>query len=69
MPKTENIFTIRDDANWRISLNPPTIWEVYPFKDPRIVTVHIAKEIHWFHRKMMTLFFGFKFKRVRKKTI
>jgi len=44
---------------------PPISWELYPFCNDKYVTIRLPKAPNIFYRWMMTLFFGFRWKRIK----
>ena len=44
---------------------PPISWELYPFCNDNYLTIRLPKAPNILYRWMMTLFFGFRWKRVK----
>ncbi len=44
---------------------PPISWELYPFCNDNYLTIRLPKAPNIFYRWMMTLFFGFRWKRIK----
>jgi hypothetical protein len=49
----------------KITEYPKHSWELYPFCNDKYVTITLPKAPNIFYRWMMTLFFGFRWKRVK----
>ncbi len=52
---------------------PETVWIIHPFGEPRdskeiTMSIQVWKELNFFYRWMLTLLFGFKFYRPKKKS-
>ena len=44
---------------------PKNTWELYPFCNDKYFTIYLIKAPNIFYRWMMTLFFGFRWKRIK----
>ena len=44
---------------------PKLSWELYPFCNDKYLTIRLPKAPNIFYRWMMTLFFGFRWKRIK----
>ena len=44
---------------------PPISWELYPFCNDNYLTIRLPKAPNILYRWMMTLFFGFRWKRIK----
>ena len=45
--------------------DPKDTWELYPFCNDKYLTIMLPKAPNIFYRWMMTLFFGFRWKRIK----
>jgi len=53
------------EGNLKITEYPPISWELYPFCNDSYLTIRLPKAPNIFYRWMMTLFFGFRWKRIK----
>jgi hypothetical protein len=53
------------EGNLKITEYPPISWELYPFCNDNYLTIRLPKAPNIFYRWMMTLFFGFRWKRIK----
>jgi len=55
-----------DGEFYLIDERPKVTWQLYPFCNDQMITINLVKAPNIFYRWMMTLFFGFRWKRVKR---
>lgn len=63
--KEKKPYPGKDGEFYLIKEYPPISWELYPFCNDKYVTITLPKAPNIFYRWMMTLFFGFRWKRIK----
>jgi hypothetical protein len=63
--KEESLATQVFEGYLNLTEYPPISWELYPFCNDSYLTIRLPKAPNIFYRWMMTLFFGFRWKRIK----
>ena len=53
------------ESSIKLTEYPPVSWELYPFCNDKYLTINLPKAPNIFYRWMMTLFFGFRWKKIK----
>ncbi len=53
------------ESSFKLTEYPPISWELYPLCNDSYLTIRLPKAPNIFYRWMMTLFFGFRWKRIK----
>jgi hypothetical protein len=62
--KEESLASQVFEGYLKLTEYPPISWELYPFCNDSYLTIRLPKAPNIFYRWMMTLFFGFRWKKV-----
>ena len=54
-----------DGEFYLIDERPKVTWQLYPFCNDQMITINLVKAPNIFYRWMMTLFFGFRWKKIK----
>ena len=63
--KKEHIDDRWEGEFYIIDQRAEVTWELFPFCNDRMITINLVKAPNIFYRWMMTLFFGFRWKRIK----